>query len=70
MPLVRKVSHRENQFGLLDGQEIIRDEATGRIVDGRELFLLVCSNEATKQLLKGATFNMPSLGVDELSELT
>ena len=70
IPLVRKISSRKNQFGLLDGQEIIRDEATGLIINGRERFLLLCSNEATKQLVKGATSKMPSLGVDELSELT
>ena len=41
--------------GYIDPQAIIRDPVTGLVVDGRELFLLLKSNDATKELLQERT---------------
>ena len=69
-PVVRKVRSSINQFGQVDGQEIFRDKTTGLIINGRERFLLLCSNEATKQLVKGSKAKKADVDVRQLSDLT
>ena len=69
-PVVRKVRSSINQFGQVDGQEIFRDKTTGLIINGRERFLLLCSNEATKQLVKGPKAKKADVDVRQLSDLT
>ena len=68
--VVRKMSSVVNKFGQLDGQEILRDEDTGLIIDGRERFLLTCSNQAMRQLVKGSRVKKPVVNLDELTDLT
>ena len=46
--------HRQvNKMGTIDPQEIVRDENTGLIIDGRERFLFECSIQAAKLTMKG-----------------
>ena len=68
--VVKKVKSTTNKFGQLDGQEILRDEATGLIIDGRERFLLTCSNQAMRQLVRGSKAKKPVVNLDELTDLT
>jgi len=68
--VVRKVSSVVNKFGQLDGQEILRDEDTGLIVDGRERFLLTCSNRAMREMVKGSKTKKPVVNLGELTDLT
>ena len=56
---VKKVKSTVNQFDQLDGQEIVRDEISGLIIDGRERFLLTCSNQAMRELVKGSKAKKP-----------
>ena len=58
-----------NKLGLLDEQQVVRDSETSLIVDGRERFLLLCSNQAMVQLLKGDEKKNTPL-VKDVSELT
>ena len=67
---VRKVKSTVNQFDQLDGQEIVRDEISGLIIDGRERFLLTCSNQAMRELVKGSKAKKPKVNLDELTALT
>ena len=67
---VRKVKSTVNQFDQLDGQEIVRDEISGLIIDGRERFLLTCSNQAMRELVKGSKAKKPKVNLDELTDLT
>ena len=68
--VVKKVTSKTNKFGQLDGQEILRDEDTGLIIDGRERFLLTCSNQAMRQLVKGSDPKKLVVNLDELTVLT
>ena len=68
--VVRKMSSVVNKFGQLDGQEILRDGDTGLIIDGRERFLLTCSNQAMRQLVKGSNAKETVVNLDELTDLT
>jgi hypothetical protein len=68
--VVKKVTSKTNKFGQLDGQEILRDEDTGLIIDGRERFLLTCSNQAMRQLVKGSRVKKLVVNLDELADLT
>ena len=53
--------------GLIDGQGIIRDKKTGLVIDGRERFLLLCSNQAMQSLLADSS-GTPSL--DDITQQT
>jgi len=66
---VRKVKSILNQFDRLDGQEIVRDETSGLIINGRERFLLICSNHAIQSLVKGSKAKKPKVNLDELTDL-
>ena len=68
--VVKKVTSKTNKFGQLDGQEVLRDEDTGLIIDGRERFLLTCSNQAMRQLVKGSDPKKLVVNLDELTDLT
>jgi hypothetical protein len=68
--VVKKVKSKTNKFGQLDGQQILRDEDTDLIIDGRERFLLTCSNQAMRQLVKGSDAKKPVVNLDELTDLT
>jgi hypothetical protein len=50
----------------MDHQEIVRDPASGKVIDGRERFLFQLSNQATRELVAGG--NSPS--VDDIADLT
>ena len=67
--VVKKVTSKTNKFGQLDGQEVLRDEDTGLIIDGRERFLLTCSNQAMRQLVKGSDPKKLVVNLDELTDL-
>ena len=67
---LRKVKSIVNQFDQLDGQEIVRDETSGLIINGRERFLLTCSNQAMQQLVKGSKAKKPKVNLDALTDLT
>ena len=67
---VRKLKSAVNQFDQSDGQEIVRDEISGLIIDGRERFLLTCSNQAMRELVKGSKAKKPKVNLDELTDLT
>jgi len=46
--------HRQvNKMGTIDPQEIVRDENTGLIIDGRESFLFKCSVQAAELTMRG-----------------
>lgn len=50
--VVTKPRRHRNPSGAIDPQAIVRDPRTGLVTDGRELFLLLKSNDAVKELLR------------------
>lgn len=50
--LVQTNRRFRNSSSVIDSQNIARDRETGLVVDGRERFLLLKSNDAVKELLK------------------
>jgi len=65
-----KIKSTTNNFGQLDGQEILRDEDSGLIMDGRERFMLTCSNQAMRQLVKESGVKKAEVNLEELTDLT
>lgn len=47
--------------GVVDDQKVVRDPNTGLVVDGRERFMLFCSNQATEDVLRDSSDDIPSL---------
>ena len=47
--------------GIIDDQEIVRDQDTGLVIDGRERLLLQCSNKAMRDLLSDSSDGAPSI---------
>ena len=68
--VARKIKSTTNNFGQLDGQEILRDEDSGLIIDGRERFMLTCSNQAMRQLVKESGVKKAEVNLEELTDLT
>ncbi|WPY95633.1 hypothetical protein T8T21_05805 [Limimaricola variabilis] len=56
--------------GTLDTQGIVRDPDTGLVIDGRERFMLLKSNDATCELLRGQKARKTAPGVREIADLT
>ena len=52
-PKTSTVHRQFNKMGTIDPQEIVRDENTGLVIDGRERFLFECSIQAVKLTVRG-----------------
>jgi hypothetical protein len=56
-PKTSTVRRQVNKMGTIDPQEIVRDENTGLVIDGRERFLFVCSVQAAELTMRGQKTN-------------
>ena len=52
-PKASTVHRQVNKMGTIDPQEIVRDENTGLVIDGRERFLFECSVQVAKLTVRG-----------------
>ena len=52
-PKTSTVRRQVNKMGKIDPQEIVRDENTSLVIDGRERFLFECSIQAAKLTMRG-----------------
>jgi hypothetical protein len=52
-PKTSTVRRQVNKMGTIDPQEIVRDENTGLVIDGRERLLFECSIQAVKLTVRG-----------------
>ena len=64
--------HRQHVDGNshVDAQGITRDQMAGLVVDGRERFLLLKSNDATRELLRARRPSKELPSVEEIADLT
>ncbi|REC53559.1 hypothetical protein DRV84_14945 [Rhodosalinus sediminis] len=63
-----RIHRRRVMGGQIDPQAIVRDPATDRVIDGRERFLLLKSNNATRALIRDR--GPEDLSVDEIAGQT
>ncbi|WP_147298881.1 hypothetical protein [Rhodosalinus sediminis] len=51
-------------------QAVVRDKQTGRVIDGRERFLFLCSNEAAAELVRGLNSKAALPTAEDIAQLT